>query len=46
MVHNLVNKRLSKPDFDCVNIGDAYDCGTFMCALRVRHTLIDRLVVL
>ncbi|KAH7401843.1 FAD dependent sulfhydryl oxidase Erv2 [Phaeosphaeria sp. MPI-PUGE-AT-0046c] len=27
MVHNLVNKRLGKPDFDCVNIGDAYDCG-------------------
>jgi hypothetical protein len=23
----LVNKRLGKPEFDCANIGDAYDCG-------------------
>lgn len=27
MVHNIVNKRLKKPEFDCKNIGDAYDCG-------------------
>ncbi|KAI8935907.1 hypothetical protein NX059_007418 [Plenodomus lindquistii] len=26
-VHNIVNKRLKKPEFDCKNIGDAYDCG-------------------
>lgn len=26
-VHNIVNKRLKKPEFDCANIGDAYDCG-------------------
>jgi len=26
-VHNIVNKRLHKPEFDCANIGDAYDCG-------------------
>ncbi|KAF1949358.1 hypothetical protein CC80DRAFT_273501 [Byssothecium circinans] len=27
MVHNMVNKRLKKPEFNCENIGDAYDCG-------------------
>ncbi|PVH97790.1 hypothetical protein DM02DRAFT_67402 [Periconia macrospinosa] len=27
MVHNIVNKRLKKPEFNCENIGDAYDCG-------------------
>ncbi|KAF1914959.1 ERV/ALR sulfhydryl oxidase domain-containing protein [Ampelomyces quisqualis] len=27
MVHNIVNKRLHKPEFDCKDIGDAYDCG-------------------
>lgn len=26
-VHNIVNKRLDKPEFNCENIGDAYDCG-------------------
>lgn len=26
-VHNIVNKRLKKPEFNCVNIGDAYSCG-------------------
>ena len=26
-VHNEVNKSLSKPLFDCSNIGDFYDCG-------------------
>jgi len=26
-VHNEVNKRLKKPQFDCANIGDFYDCG-------------------
>ncbi|KAH8881320.1 Erv1/Alr family protein, partial [Thozetella sp. PMI_491] len=26
-VHNQVNKRLKKPEFDCNNIGDFYDCG-------------------
>lgn len=26
-VHNVVNKRLKKPEFDCKGIGDAYDCG-------------------
>lgn len=26
-VHNEVNKSLSKPTFDCSNIGDFYDCG-------------------
>ncbi|KXJ85955.1 Erv1/Alr family protein, partial [Microdochium bolleyi] len=26
-VHNEVNKRLKKPQFDCNNIGDFYDCG-------------------
>lgn len=27
MVHNIVNKRLQKPQFNCEDIGDAYDCG-------------------
>jgi FAD-linked sulfhydryl oxidase len=26
-VHNVVNKRLNKAEFDCKDIGDAYDCG-------------------
>ena len=26
-VHNVVNKRLNKKEFDCSNIGDFYDCG-------------------
>ena len=26
-VHNIVNKRLKKAEFNCENIGDAYDCG-------------------
>ena len=26
-VHNEVNRRLKKPQFDCNNIGDFYDCG-------------------
>jgi hypothetical protein len=26
-VHNEVNKRLKKPEFDCRKIGDFYDCG-------------------
>jgi FAD-linked sulfhydryl oxidase len=26
-VHNQVNKRLGKEEFDCSNIGDFYDCG-------------------
>jgi len=26
-VHNVVNKRLKKPLFDCNKIGDFYDCG-------------------
>ncbi|QPH18936.1 hypothetical protein C2857_004062 [Epichloe festucae Fl1] len=25
--HNMVNKRLGKPQFDCNKIGDFYDCG-------------------
>jgi len=27
MVHNEVNKRLKKEEFNCQNIGDFYDCG-------------------
>ncbi|KAF8190839.1 ERV/ALR sulfhydryl oxidase domain-containing protein [Pholiota molesta] len=26
-VHNEVNKRLHKPDFDCAHLSDEYDCG-------------------
>ncbi|KAG8414778.1 hypothetical protein J3459_009689 [Metarhizium acridum] len=26
-LHNMVNKRLEKPAFDCTKIGDFYDCG-------------------
>jgi hypothetical protein len=26
-VHNIVNKSLKKAEFNCENIGDAYDCG-------------------
>lgn len=29
-VHNIVNKRLKKPEFNCEDIGDAYDCGMWM----------------
>jgi FAD-linked sulfhydryl oxidase len=27
LVHNEVNKRLKKTEFDCSKIGDSYDCG-------------------
>jgi hypothetical protein len=26
-LHNEVNKRLNKPDFDCAHLSDEYDCG-------------------
>lgn len=26
-MHNKVNVRLEKPQFDCNNLGDFYDCG-------------------
>ena len=26
-VHNVGNESLKKPEFDCANIGDFYDCG-------------------
>jgi FAD-linked sulfhydryl oxidase len=26
-IHNKVNTSLKKPEFDCKDIGDAYDCG-------------------
>ncbi|KLT38268.1 hypothetical protein CC85DRAFT_267437 [Cutaneotrichosporon oleaginosum] len=26
-VHNLVNERLHKPEFDCLTLNDVYDCG-------------------
>ena len=26
-VHNEVNKKLHKPDFDCANLDATYDCG-------------------
>lgn len=26
-LHNEVNKRLEKPDFDCAHLSDEYDCG-------------------
>jgi len=26
-VHNKVNIRLEKPEFDCAYLGDTYDCG-------------------
>ena len=26
-VHNEVNKRLNKPQFDCANLDGEYDCG-------------------
>ncbi|KAF8963567.1 ERV/ALR sulfhydryl oxidase domain-containing protein [Flammula alnicola] len=26
-VHNTVNKRLKKPEFDCAHLSDEYDCG-------------------
>jgi FAD-linked sulfhydryl oxidase len=27
IVHNLVNLRLHKPEFDCANLDAEYDCG-------------------
>jgi len=26
-IHNLINERLEKPEFDCSNLDEAYDCG-------------------
>lgn len=26
-MHNQVNERLGKPEFDCAFLGDTYDCG-------------------
>lgn len=26
-VHNQVNRRLKKAEFDCARVGEAYDCG-------------------
>ena len=26
-MHNEVNKRLQKPEFDCAHLSDEYDCG-------------------
>jgi FAD-linked sulfhydryl oxidase len=26
-IHNEVNAMLDKPDFDCANLGESYDCG-------------------
>ncbi|TXT13300.1 hypothetical protein VHUM_00667 [Vanrija humicola] len=26
-LHNMVNKRLGKPDFDCLTLDSTYDCG-------------------
>lgn len=26
-VHNIVNERLHKPEFDCLTLNDVYDCG-------------------
>lgn len=26
-VHNLVNTRLGKPEFDCLKLDETYDCG-------------------
>jgi hypothetical protein len=26
-VHNVVNERLKKPQFDCAHLDDTYDCG-------------------
>jgi len=26
-VHNMVNKRLKKAEFECKNLGELYDCG-------------------
>jgi FAD-linked sulfhydryl oxidase len=26
-VHNEVNKRLEKPEFDCAHLDETYDCG-------------------
>lgn len=27
MVHNQVNERLKKPEFDCAHLDETYDCG-------------------
>lgn len=27
MVHNQVNDRLGKPEFDCAHLDETYDCG-------------------
>lgn len=27
MLHNQVNERLGKPEFDCAHLDDEYDCG-------------------
>ena len=26
-IHNQVNERLGKPDFDCAHLDETYDCG-------------------
>ena len=26
-MHNQVNERLKKPEFDCANLDETYDCG-------------------
>ena len=26
-VHNLINERLGKPEFDCLTLNETYDCG-------------------
>jgi hypothetical protein len=26
-VHNMINERLGKPEFDCLTLNDVYDCG-------------------
>lgn len=26
-LHNMVNKRLKKPEFDCTKLNETYDCG-------------------
>ena len=36
-VHNIVNKRLKKPEFNCEDIGDAYDCGTWLPPIPACH---------
>jgi hypothetical protein len=36
-VHNIVNKRLGKPEFSCEDIGDAYDCGVSSIPVRTTY---------